>query len=200
LPQKWRKPSVINDIFMHADHKFIEAFRQNNSLVTREIYEKHAKQAQQWICNNNGTIADARDMFQEAILVVYEKSLDPNFVLTCPLSALLHVIYSRKWYDRLRKENRSQKVINSADLRSTFEQSETDAGSLADEASELEERQKKIANAFQQLSDLCQQLLRLLGEGKAPKEVVALLNMNSVETLYRRKNACASRWRELLTA
>jgi RNA polymerase sigma factor (sigma-70 family) len=208
--QKWQKNDHAtakalllpgrNITAMHSDHRYIEAFRRNDTLVTKEIYERFSRQTQLWVCNNSGSVADARDVFQEGVLAVYEKSLDPSFVLTCPLGALLHVICSRKWIDRLRKENRVKAVINSDDMRSMYDGTEADALSLAEAAQEADERQRNLASSFAQLSELCQRILRMLGEGKTPKEVVVALEMNSPETLYRRKNACVARWRELLNA
>jgi RNA polymerase sigma factor (sigma-70 family) len=183
---------------MHADQRYIQALRQNDPLVTKEIYRQHATAARIWIIKNSGTAADAQDVFQEAVMAVYEKALDPNFELTCPLGALLHLIYSRKWIDRLRKNKRDH-VVRKIESERYVNETDPDALTLAAEVSENAERASRLARAFAQLSELCQQMLRLLGEGIAPKDVAEQLQMNSVDTLYRRKNACAGRWRELMT-
>ena len=72
---------------MHPDQQYIEALRRNDPSGIRKIYELHARQALRWILNNNGTADDADDIFQEALMAVYEKSLDPSFTLNCPLGA-----------------------------------------------------------------------------------------------------------------
>jgi RNA polymerase sigma factor (sigma-70 family) len=183
---------------MHADQRFIEALRQNDPHITREIYRNHADAARIWVTKNNGSVADAKDVFQEAVLAVYEKAMDTNFVLTCPLGALLHLIYSRKWIDRLRKLKR-EATVRKVESERYVNDADPDALTLAAEVNESSERAGRLARAFAQLSELCQNMLRMLGEGLTPKDVAEQLQMNSVDTLYRRKNACMGRWRELLT-
>ena len=149
-----------------------------------------------WVVARGGSADDARDIFQEALIALYEKAQKLDFVLTCPLGALLHVICSRKWVDRLRQKGKDIGVRNEEIRRYTDEQ-ENDALTIAEETIAEEQKQLRLAQAFEQLSELCRRLLTLLSNGIAPREAADQLQMNSVDTLYRRKNACTQRWREL---
>ncbi len=180
----------------HSDQQYIEALRQNDPRGIREIYERFSAQALRWVLNNNGTSDDAGDIFQEALMAVYEKALDPAFTLTCPLGAMLHVIWSRKWIDRLRQKNRETTVRKQEEHRYDLDVGE-DTLVVAEDILENHTRQTRMANTFAQLSDICRQLLRMLSDGVSPRDAAEQLQMNSVDTLYRRKNACAQRWREL---
>lgn len=181
---------------MHTDHRYIEALRHNDPRLIREIYAQHAPHARRWVEQRGGTAADAQDVFQEALLAVYDKAADPHFTLTCPLGALLHIICSRKWVDRLRRKNRETEVRNQEEIRYSQE-TDDDALSIAEAAIAESEQQQRMAQAFAQLSELCRQLLTLLSNGTKPSDAAQQLQMNSVETLYRRKNACSERWRAL---
>jgi RNA polymerase sigma factor (sigma-70 family) len=181
---------------MHEDQRHIEALRRNDPAGIREIYKLYSTQALRWIVRNQGTADDARDVFQEALMAVYEKALNPDFALSCPLGALLHIIYSRKWIDRLRQKGREAEVRKTEETRYNLEVVE-DAATLAEDALAAQAQQSRLAEAFAELSELCRNMLRLLGEGSAPREVATQLQMNSVDTLYRRKNACMQRWREV---
>lgn len=178
------------------DQHLIEALLTNDPRGIQKIYDLYAPQARRWVMARNGSADDARDVFQEALIVVYEKALQPAFKLTCPLGALLFAIYSRKWVDRIRQKSRESAVRLETELRYQ-ETVEADALSLAEEAIHQQAEQARMAAAFEQLSELCRQLLRLLAQGIAPQAAATQLGMNSVDTLYRRKNACAQRWREL---
>lgn len=180
---------------MHADHQYIEALRNNDSRGIQEIYQRYSAQALRWVVQNNGTAADARDVFQEAVMALYEKALDPAFVLTCPMGAILHVLYSRKWIDRLRLKNRESEVRKENDTRYNAESFAGDALSVAEEALAEQARQERLGKAFAAISELCQRLLTLLSNGVKPAEAAVQLELNSVDTLYRRKNACVQRWR-----
>ena len=182
---------------MHPDHRFIEALRTADPRGTREIYETYAREALRWVLNNNGTADDAADIFQEAVMAIFEKSQKPDFVLTCPLGALLYLIYSRKWIDRLREKKRDATVRIAEESR--YEREKSDEGHLflAEQIADEAAQKSRLARAFDQLTDLCRSLLNLLGQGIAPAEAARQLQMNSVDTLYRRKNACMARWRAL---
>ena len=182
---------------MHADHRFIEALRTGDPRGTREIYERHAREALRWMLNNSGSEADAADVFQEAVVAVFEKAQQPDFVLTCPLGALLYLIYSRKWIDRLREKKRDATVRIEQAARYKNDAANESTLFAAEQIAAEAAQKSQIAAAFGQLSALCQQLLTLLSQGIAPREAAETLQMNSVDTLYRRKNACAQRWREL---
>ena len=91
---------------MHTDHRYIEAFRSNDERGIREIYKQHSSQTIRWVVSRGGSSDDAQDIFQEALVAIFEKAQNLDFVLTCPIGALIHVICSRKWVDRIRQKNR----------------------------------------------------------------------------------------------
>lgn len=181
---------------MHTDHHFIQALRRNDPAGIREIYNRFSAEAARWIANNNGTPEDARDVFQEAVVALYEKARNPDFVLTCPLGALLYVIYSRKWVDRLRAKKRESEVRIQEESRYQLE-TRDDVLDLAEQALAAERDHQRLTSAFRQLSELCQKMLGMLAEGLSALETAEKLALNSVDTLYRRKNACMKRWRAI---
>lgn len=181
---------------MHTDQRYIEALRHNDPRGIREIYQQHSAQTLRWVLSRGGSSDDAADIFQEALVALFEKAQSPDFVLTCPLGALLHVICSRKWIDRTRASVRDAGVRKAEEFRYESEV-EGDVLVEAEEVLAEQDRNTRMRAAFHQLSELCQQLLSLLSNGTKPAEAAQQLQMNSVDTLYRRKNACAERWREL---
>jgi RNA polymerase sigma factor (sigma-70 family) len=181
----------------HADHQIIEALRIGNFAILNQVYQEHAPTIRSWIIKNNGQEEDAQDVFQEAIIAVHQKANDPTFVLTCPLGALLFLICRNKWLNQLRKKNRETEVRNWEEERYTHE------SSLVPTLEAIEEeqiRQRRLDAGFQQLSELCQQLLHLLISGVSSAEAALQLGMNDANTVYRRKNACVGRWRTLYQA
>ncbi len=181
---------------MHTDHRYIEALRRNDERAIREIYKQHSAQTIRWVVARGGSSADAQDIFQEALVAIFQKAQNLDFVLSCPFGALLHVICSRKWVDRIRQKGRDSGVRKAEEIRY---ETEADGDTLveAEEVMAEQDRHTRLRVAFLQISELCQQLLTLLSNGTKPVEAAAILQMNSVDTLYRRKNACTERWREV---
>ncbi len=181
----------------HADHKIIEALRAGDFSILNEVYQEHAPSIRSWVIKNNGHEEDAQDVFQEAIIALHQKANDLAFVLTCPLGALIFRICRNKWLNQLRKKNRETEV------RNWEEERYRDESSLVPTLEAIEEeqiRQRRLDTGFQQLSELCQQLLHLLISGVSSTEAALQLGMNDANTVYRRKNACVGRWRTLYQA
>lgn len=181
----------------HPDHKYLQALRQGNHTVLEHLYEAQAGAVLQYVRRNSGTTADGEDVFQEGILALHQKAYDPDFVLTCPIGALLFQICRNKWLSQLRKKRQDTAV-----RKAEAERYETE-GIVQNTLEQIEEeqiRQRKLDQAFRQLSELCQQLLQLLASGVASSEAAGQLGMSNANTVYRRKSACVERWRDLFNA
>lgn len=181
----------------HEDQQIIIALRAGDFKVLDHIYRDHSPAIRSWISKNNGTLADAQDVFQEAIIALHQKANDPNFVLTCPLGGLLFSICRNKWLNQLRKKNKE------AEVRMWEEEKYKRESSLVSVLEAVEEegiRQERLDRTFKELSDLCQKLLRLLISGVSSSEAAMQLGMTDANTVYRRKNACVGRWRTLYQA
>lgn len=181
----------------HPDIRYLIALREGDSRLIAEIYEQHASTVRTWIVRNSGTVAEAQDIFQEALIALHQKAQDTRFVLTCPLGGLLFQICRNLWLNQLRRKNREDKVRIIEAERYT---PDTATISQLEQVEEENLRQRKLDTAFAQLSELCQRLLRLLADGKSASEAAQVLGMNDANTVYRRKHACVTRWRALYLA
>lgn len=182
----------------HIDHKYIEAFRDGNFRLLDELYEKHTPQVKRWILNNSGSVEDAKDIFQETIISIIKKAYDPDFNLTYPIGGLIFQISKNKWTDELRKKKTVRRVRNTIGER--LNNIEDDFTLFIEKLEQEENLQKKLDVSFEKLSDHCKQLLKLVSEGAKSMDIVNALKMNNVNTVYRRKNACLQRWRELFNS
>lgn len=178
----------------HEDHRYIEALRNGDNQLLELLYQKHAPMVSRWVKQNSGSAADARDVFQEAILALYNKACDSSYVLNCAIGGLLFQICKNKWIDQIRKRGNDQKVRIAELARYDNEMATT---SQIEAIEEEEIRQGKLEKAFSHLSELCQQLLKYYSEGLKAESIRLKLGMENVNTLYRRKNACTERWRIL---
>lgn len=178
----------------HADHQYIEALRQGDFTILQNIYTTHAATVIRWVTRNSGSIDDAQDVFQEGIIALHQKANDPNFVLSCPIGALLFRICQNKWLYALRKKRREEEV-RKLEIRKYEDES-----TLVSQLEAVEEetlRQERLDRTFKQLSELCQKLLRLLMTGVKPAAAAVQMEMTDANTVYRRKHACEGRWRTL---
>ena len=82
-------------------------------------------------------------------------------------------------------------------MQARLNKQEDDFTRIVEEMKQEEQLQKKLDLSFAQLSDRCKKLLEMIAQGKKSVDIVDALHMNTVNTVYRRKNACLQRWRAL---
>ncbi|OAV46178.1 RNA polymerase sigma factor [Lewinella sp. 4G2] len=181
----------------HADQRYLRALRENDSATVNELYQQSFPKIVTWVKRNNGSEDDAADLFQEALVSLYHSAHKPGYTLTCPIGALIFSICRNRWIDQLRKKNKEQKVREVEVARYDSEDRVASALEIEEEAAL---RKRKLDTTMAQLSATCQDLLKLLAKGTKPAEAAEKLGMSNANTVYRRKNACLQRWRELLTA
>lgn len=70
---------------------------------------------QAFILNNSGNGDEARDIFQEAMIVLYEKSVSDNFELNCQLKTYIYSVCRRLWLKRLQQLQRYGGLIENVE-------------------------------------------------------------------------------------
>lgn len=74
--------------------------------ATEKIYSRHLKIVSAWIVKNGGASLDASDVFQEAMVVLYEKAQDESFRLTCSIGTYLFAVSKNLWYKKMQQEQK----------------------------------------------------------------------------------------------
>ena len=86
-----------------SERELLKALANNDRKATEKIYQEHYGLIQRLIINNNGSADDARDIFQEAMIVLYENARNPSFELTCQVKTYLFSVSRRLWLKRLQQ-------------------------------------------------------------------------------------------------
>lgn len=88
------------------EQKLLEGLAKNERKAIETIYKQHYTMVQSLILNNNGYPDDAKDIFQEAMIVLYEKVKTGTFELNCQLKTYLYSVCRRLWLKRLNQLQR----------------------------------------------------------------------------------------------
>ncbi|MFC5411861.1 RNA polymerase sigma factor [Larkinella bovis] len=87
-----------------CDHSLVESLRAGDTTAYEWVYKKYYPSVARFIQRNNGHEGDAEDTFQEAVLVLYQKIIAPDFQLTATLKTFLFSIAKNIWLKKLRDE------------------------------------------------------------------------------------------------
>jgi RNA polymerase sigma factor (sigma-70 family) len=90
----------------------LQGLAKNDRKSVETIYKNYYNMVQALIINNNGSSDDARDIFQEAIIVLYEKAKSGSFELNCQLKTYVYSVCRRLWLKRLQQQQKYLPHIN----------------------------------------------------------------------------------------
>ena len=84
----------------------LKGLANNDSKAAETIYKDNFNMVLAFILNNSGSYDEAKDIFQEAMIVLYEKVRSGNFELSCQIKTYVYSVSRRLWLKRLQLLNR----------------------------------------------------------------------------------------------
>jgi RNA polymerase sigma factor (sigma-70 family) len=130
----------------------LEGLARDNRQAIETIYKQNYNMVQTLILNNNGSTEDAKDIFQEAIIVLYEKVRSGSLELNCQIKTYVYSVCRRLWLKRLSQLQRFSPEIDAIE----------DVVAIEEEM-ELHERRNSefqvMERAMQNLGEPCKSLL-----------------------------------------
>ena len=89
-----------------TDSEIVFGILNNSESAIKRLYVVYFPMILQLIINNNGTADDAKDIYQEAIIVLYNKIKKGDFELNSKLKTFIYSVCRRLWLKRLSQMNR----------------------------------------------------------------------------------------------
>jgi RNA polymerase sigma factor (sigma-70 family) len=89
-----------------TDSEIVFGILNNSENAIKRLYVAYFPMVMQLIVNNNGTPDDAKDIYQEAIIVLYNKIKKGDFELNSKLKTFIYSVCRRLWLKRLSQMNR----------------------------------------------------------------------------------------------
>ena len=138
-----------------TDSEYLEGLRLSNDAVIRSIYKKHYPVIAKMVLNNNGTEQEAKDVFQETVLVLYHHVKKSEFTLSCALQTYLYSVARRLWLKQLHKKNGLTKL----DERFYEGEDVAEAKSDLEIYEERDQNINRMKDSMGQLGEPCKALL-----------------------------------------
>ncbi len=166
-----------------TDQQIITHLQHNRYSLALEALYSVFPLVKKHIHQNSGSTDDAKDIFQDALVILYKKVNLHGFILSGDLSAFLFAIAKRCWYGELRQ----RKKLPIADAGDDF------ADSQPDDADQM-----AVAHAaFSRLGKKCRELLVAFYFKKQSFKTIALsLGFNDEKVAKNQKYRCLQKAKE----
>ena len=179
---------------IHTDNKYIEALLHNDTALLDELYTRFKGKITGMVIQNNGTEADAADIFQEAILDIYKKA-KTGFRLTCPMEAFLYLICRNRWMNKITRKKYTS--VTFADDEGYSNLVSEDSFANAEQILVSQNRKNLIEAKLGELGDSCRELLQHCWAGKKLEAVATLMN-TTYGYIRKKKGDCMGKLIELI--
>lgn len=182
--QKCNKMIAKRQQVCYTDTAIINGIKVRDVGVINYLYYKFYKQIGFMVITNSGTKMDAEDLFQEALIVIYQKFSKGSLELISSFYTYLYSICWHIWLQQLRKRNLELQYHGISDLN-TWE----DDKIMKDFIDESEKFQL-FQDHFLRLSQPEQKVLRLYLNKTPSNEVAILMGYKSGNYAKFRKFIC----------
>ncbi len=178
-----------------SDEKaLLEGLAASNRKAVETLYRENYNMVQTLIINNNGTADDAKDIFQETMIVLYEKVRSGTFELNCQIKTFVFSVSRRLWLKRLQQQNRYSTPGDNIE-------------NLVPVEEELEDHEKRntefemMEKAISSLGEPCKSLLEAYYLQKQNMQVIAAsFGYTNADNAKNQKYKCLMRLKKIFFA
>ena len=88
------------------DQEIIEQIKRGDESAIDFLYKKNYRMMVKLILKNSGTEDEAKDIYQDALVVLWQKARNPEFVLSSKISTYLYSVCLNLWRKELERKSR----------------------------------------------------------------------------------------------
>jgi len=181
----------------NTEQQLLAALGAGDRSATHNIYQQYYHIINGWLIKNGGSSADAADLFQEAMVVLFGKAQDEDFRLTCSIGTYLFAVSKNLWYKKLQKQGREPVFLND-----NIENEEDGSGIVYEDDinvhHEREAHYEQLNSALDQIGEPCRSLLMAFyHQDKNMQEIAADFGYTNPDNAKNQKYKCLARLRKL---
>ena len=173
-----------------SERSLLQGLAKSDKKAIETIYKENYNLVQALVVNNSGTSEDAKDIFQEAMIVLYEKVQSGSFELNCQIKTFVYSVSRRLWLKRLMHQNRF-----------SISDGHEDSVSIDEEMEEHEKRNAEFTmmeKAMNGLGEPCKSLLEAFYlQKKSMQDIASSFGYTNSENAKNQKYKCLMRLRKL---
>ncbi|WP_109434202.1 MULTISPECIES: RNA polymerase sigma factor [Aquimarina] len=149
------------------ERKILEGIVAGDEVIITTFYKQNLQYVRQYILQNSGNESDVEDVFQDALVLIYQKLKADSLELHSSLRTYFYGVCKNIWRNRLRK---NKKMVITEEIPD-------DAESIPPAVIEYiaqKEQEHVYRKHFLKLSDSCREILQLLFQGKSMKDIATI--------------------------
>ena len=183
----------------YSDEGLLDGLSEGNPRASKTIYTVYFPIISKWIFSKGGTHEHAQDVFQDGLIVLYKKSKDPEFCLTCKIGTYLFAICKRLWFKRFQQKSYQNELqVDFSEEEHPIAHNLSSEQSDADAFWEQEQDYKILEEAMHKLGNPCVKVIKAYYiEKKSMQDITTAFQYANVDTAKVQKYKCLSRLKKI---
>ena len=167
-----------------SDQEIFKQICLGDEQALEVIYQKYYRMMVRLVVTNSGTEQEAKDVYQEAVVVFWQKAISGNLVLTSKISTYLYSICLNLWRKELERKSR-----HSNEEKDAIEYQQQDK----------EEKARIIRECIDRLGDTCIRVLSYYYfDGMSMQQIAERIGFANTDTAKTKKYKCKKKLDELV--
>ena len=172
----------------------LQGLARSDKKAIEIIYRENYNMVRSLVINNSGSTDDAKDIFQEAMIVLYEKVRSGTFELNCLIKTYVYSVSRRLWLKRLQQMNRYVPAIENLQDGVQVEED-------VEENERINSEFLAMEKAIGSLGEPCKSLLEAYYlEKKSMHEIAQFFGYTNAENAKNQKYKCLVRLKKIFFA
>jgi RNA polymerase sigma factor (sigma-70 family) len=176
------------------EQELLKGLAMNDKKAVETIYKDNFNMVLSLIINNNGTAQEAKDVFQEAMIVLLEKARSGSFELNCLIKTYLYSVCRRLWLKKLQQNSRFTNDIESS----------VEIVNIEEDFQEHEKRDAEfemMENAIGSLGEPCKSLIEAFYiQKRTMQDIASQFGYTNADNAKNQKYKCLMRLKKLFFA
>lgn len=166
------------------DREILDKIAKGDESALKYLYKKYYRMMTKLVISNNGSEEEAKDIYQDALIVFWQKVIGGQLILTSRISTYLYSVCLNLWRKELDRKNR-------------LSHEEKDEAQYMD--NDKEEREKIIHECINELGDTCKKILTYYYfEKMSMQDIAEKLDFANTDTTKTKKYKCKKRLDQLV--
>lgn len=176
-----------------SDEDFVDGIITGDRRVMELCYLQYFPMVRSLVLHNNGSEQDARDIYQDAFVIVHEQLKFEGLKIQCKLKTYLYSVCRRLWLKELYLKNRIKSVVQINDLDEFLEVEDVAIDKVI-----LENRFLTMEQSLEKLGEPCATMLKAFYIKKqSMEEISELFGYTNADNAKNQKYKCLKRLKKI---
>lgn len=174
-----------------TDSEVILGILNGSKDILERIYKAYFPMVLQLVVMNNGTEDEAKDVFQESVIVLYDKVQGGNFELSSKLKTFIYSVSRRLWLKRLTYKSRNSGSLQEFEETHPVEQE-------IEQHEEKDRMFRQMEAALVHLGEPCKTIIEdFYINNKSMQEICEKFGYTNADNAKNQKYKCLQRLKKL---